>query len=114
MFDTLSKFACPGPHVHPVHHPCAGNETKKSELHTDQMTNAIHGAIKEDAIEWRARIALAALKMVRGVYDEAYDEAEMDEEAPARHCEKSAPKGMWCTMVTKTLAPKDPKSRSPP
>eukprot|EP00972_Heterocapsa_arctica_P104704 15431297-Heterocapsa_arctica.AAC.1 len=63
----------------------------------------------EEALDWRARIALAALKLVRGEYDEAYDEAEMDEEAPAGDREKSAPKGMWCTMVTKTLTPKDPK-----
>eukprot|EP00972_Heterocapsa_arctica_P041261 6083993-Heterocapsa_arctica.AAC.1 len=85
MFDALSKLICPGPHVHPEHHPCAKKETKKSELYTDHMTNAIHEAIKEEAFEWRAGIAIAALKVVRGEYDEAYDEAEMDEEAPAGH-----------------------------
>eukprot|EP00972_Heterocapsa_arctica_P000487 70472-Heterocapsa_arctica.AAC.1 len=28
VFDEPSKFICPGPHVHPEHHPCAGKETK--------------------------------------------------------------------------------------
>ena len=33
---------------------------------------------------------------------------------PTGHREKLGPEGLWCTMITKTLAPGDPLARSPP
>ena len=33
---------------------------------------------------------------------------------PTRHRQKLGPERLWCTMITKTLAPGDPPARSPP
>ena len=113
IIDTLSKFQCPGKEMHPVHSPCAGAETKRTELYTPDMADAIHSAIQEEALSQRATAAMASVPKVRGECDDAEDEmiGRLD---PTGHREKLGPEGLWCTMITKTLAPGDPLARSPP
>ena len=113
IVDTLSNFQCPGKEMHPVHSPCAGAETKRTELYTPDMADAIHFAIQEEALSQRATAAMASVPKVRGECNDAEDEVigRLD---PTGHREKLGPEGLWCKMTTKTLAPGDPLARSPP
>ena len=113
IIDALNKFQCPGKELHPVHSPCSGAETKRTELYTPDMADAIHSAIREEALSQRATAAMASVPKVRGECDDAEDEmiGRLD---PTGHREKLGPEGLWCTMITKTLQPSDPLARSPP
>ena len=113
IIDTLSKFQCPGKELHPVHSPCAGAETKRTELYTPDMADAIHSAIQGEALSQRATDAMASVPKVRGECDDAEDEmiGRLD---PTGHREKLGPEGLWCTMITETLQPGGPLARSPP
>ena len=112
MLDELSKFRCPGPPEHEEHEPCAGQETKKTELYTSIMTDSIHTAVREEALAYRARHAISLVGIVDGEHDEALK--ELGELAnPPGHREKMGPEGLWCAMITKTLEPGDPLNRHP-
>ena len=56
---------------------------------------------------------MASVPKVRGECDDAEDEmiGRLD---PTGHRDKLGPERLWCTMITKTLAPDDPLARSPP
>ena len=43
--------------LHPLHSPCAGAETKRTELYTPDMADATHSAIQEEALSQRATAA---------------------------------------------------------
>lgn len=62
MIKALEGYRCPGKEVHPRHDPCAGSQTKLTESYTDQMTDIIHDAIKDESVASRARRAMAAIK----------------------------------------------------
>ena len=111
--NALSSFICPGKNVHPVHAPCAGTETKKTELYTKAMADAVHNAIREEALSYRARHAMAAIPEMESEFEESYQDLS-DSTDPNGHRPKLGPEGLWCTMITKTLAPSDPLCRSPP
>jgi hypothetical protein len=112
MIDHLRNFRCPGPREHPEHEPCAGPETKKSELYTPIMTDAIHMAIHEEAVSYSAKKVMAMAAADRGEHDDAIREIE-NIPCPTGHREKVGPQGMWCAMITKTLEPNDPMNRDP-
>ena len=113
IIDTLSKIQCPRKELHPVLSPCAGAKTKRTELYTPDMANAIHSAIQEEALRQRATAAMASVPKVREECDDAEDEmiGRLD---PTGHREKLGPERLWSIMITKTLAPGDPLARSPP
>ena len=112
MLGELSKFRCPGPPEHEEHEPCAGQETKKTELYTSIMTDSVHTAVREEALAYRARHAISLVGIVDGEHDEALK--ELGELAnPPGHREKMGPEGLWCAMITKTLEPGDPLNRHP-
>ena len=45
--EELGKHECPGSEAHPVHQPCAGQETKSTEGYTDSMARLIHEAFRQ-------------------------------------------------------------------
>ena len=110
IVKNLEKFLCPGPDQHPVHSPCAGKLTKASENYTDDMVNSVHQAIKEEALDRRARVAMA---VAQATYEEY---AGTDAESNIRdgdHRPKMGAHPLWCAMITKTLGPKDPQRYHP-
>ena len=107
--EELGKFQCPG---HEVHEPCAGAETKRTEAYTPEMAQAVHRAIRDQAVGYRARVALAAMTPVDWEHDDAIHDLEQIPE-PTGHREKCGRPGLWCAMVTRTLHPSDPMSRHP-
>ena len=113
IHDLLGKFRCPGKDVHPEHAACAGRETKRTENYTLAMADAVHLAIKEESLSFRASAALVAIPGVRGEHDDAENDM-MDIPDPSGHREKIGGDVLWCALITKTLAPGDPLSRSPP
>ena len=74
ILDTLSKLLCPDKGLHSVHSPCAGAETKRTELYTPDMADAIHSATREETLSQRATAAMASVSKVRGEFDDAEDE----------------------------------------
>ena len=112
MIQSLKKFKCPGPEVHPEHEPCAGAETKKSELYTIDMTDAIHDAIHEESITSNAKLAMASVNAHPGEHDDAHEDLKKIPD-PSGHREKLGPEGLWCAMITKTLEPGDPLNNHP-
>ena len=112
MVEGLCKFQCPGKGEHPSHESCAGQETKRTEAYTPAMVDAIHEAVREEALCHRARASKAAVAEVRSEHDDAVNEMRMIPE-PSGHREKNASPGLWCAMVTKTLHPGDPLTRCP-
>ena len=127
LADRLGQYQCPGTSVHLMHHPCAGKETKRTEGYTNEMAEAIHTAHHEEAIDARATSALTAKSTEAAATGELSAEAEqmfappgeLDIEAermfasPPGHRPKNCPPGLWCSLVTKTIHPKDPLSRCP-
>ena len=113
VFKALQVFQCPGTGDHAAHAPCAGAETKKTELYTRVMADAVHNALKEEALTFMAANAMAVIPEVRGEFDEAEDEL-MNMHEPVGHRPRIGTPGLWCTMITKTLSPGDPLARSPP
>ena len=122
VLEYLGRFQCPGKKVHPKHDPCAGVDTKRSEGYTPAMADAIHEAVREESLSFRAMRAMAATQVVKAEPDEVEEEHSNDEyagdDAPSvidenGHRPKSGPEPMWCTMVTKTLSPKDPLRHHP-
>ena len=109
---ALGRFRCPGKDEHPAHEPCAGIETKRTELYTQQMADAVHRAIKDEALSHRAASAVVDVGGVRGEHDDAEDEIG-DIPDPSGHRPKMGPEGLWCAMITKTLHPSDPLCRHP-
>jgi hypothetical protein len=106
---ALGDFQCDGSHAH---QPCAGSETKATESYTPEMAKAVHWAIREEAVSFRARVSLAAVDVVESEHDEAVRDFDAEPE-PEGHREKIGRPGLWCSMVTKTLHPSDPMSRHP-
>ena len=113
LLEKLALFQCPGKDAHPFHAPCAGSETKKTELYTDLMADTVHAALKEESLSYNAVKAMAAIPDIVGEYHEAQGEIERMAK-PSGHRPRLGPEGLWCAMVTKTLAPNDPLARSPP
>ena len=136
LADRLGKYQCAGPSVHLMHHPCAGKETKRTEGYTDEMAEEIHAAHHEEALDVRATSALTAKSTetaATGELDpgepslnhqppqndpEKYDhalaaEVEQMFASPPGHRPKNCPPGLWCSLVTKTIHPKDPLVRCP-
>ena len=109
LHEVVGKLICPG---QVVHEPCAGAETKRTEEYTDEMAEAVHHAIKEESVSFRARYCEMSMPVVNGEHDEAEKEV-MDSPEPSGHREKVCPEGLWCALITKTLAPGDPLLRSP-
>ena len=72
--DIQNKFQCPGKELHPVHSPCAGAKTKRTEHYTPDMADATHSAMQEEAPSQRATAAMASVPQVRGECDDAEDE----------------------------------------
>ena len=111
IVGALSGFQCPG---HEAHEPCAGQETKRTEGYTPTMAKAIHKGIREEALAHKARCALAVTDIDLLEHQDAIDEMRAIPE-PDGHREKDGmPRGLWCTLATKTLHPGDPMCRSPP
>lgn len=110
IVNNLGKFLCPGPDRHPIHSPCAGKLTKASENYTDDMVKSVHRAVKEEALDRRARMAMT---VAQATYEEY---AGKDAETNIRdgdHRPKQGTDPLWCTMITKTLGPKDPQRHHP-
>jgi hypothetical protein len=102
MFEAFRLKRCSGQHQHS---PCAGSDTKLTENYTDDMTDLIHVAIKNDSNDIHANAATAAV---------AEDMEDDCDAPPDGHRSRNSAPGLWCALVTKTLSPKDPESRSPP
>ena len=111
LYDALETLTCPGTTLHPVHAPCAGSETKKTELYTRTMADAVHNAIREEALSSRANHAMAVIPEMESEFDDSYRELDSFPE-PSGHRPRIGSPGLWCAMITKTLAPNDPLCRS--
>ena len=116
LFDRFEPLRCTNDHEHC---PCAGGETKRTELYTDTMVGHIHMAVDEEAKDRRARISMAVMEKVA---EDARLEAQLSEyggpdaetQLPADgHRPKVMSEPLWCSMVTKTLSPKDPLRHDP-
>ena len=93
IIDTLSKFQCPKNQLHAAHSPCAGAETKRTELYTPEVADAIVSAIQGVACSQRATAAMDSVPKVRGECDNAEDEmiGRLDS---VGHREKLGPEGL--------------------
>ena len=109
MMAALGKFRCCGEEEH---EPCAGQETKRTENYTPRMAAAVHHAIREQALSTRARVALSVVETGVEEYDDAFESLEQMPD-PQGHREKVGNRGLWCSMVTKTLHPSDPMRNHP-
>ena len=103
MVEGFKDKKCPGPEVHATHTPCAGSETKRTEEYTDAMTDIAHEAVARDARDNGAPDVTAPV--------EENPECEANDED--QHRPHQSEPGLWCSLVTKTLHPRDPAARSP-
>ena len=136
LADRLEKYQCAGPGVHLMHHPCAGKETKRTEGYTDEVAEVIHAAHHEEAPDLRATSALTAKSTETTATGELgpgesslkhplpqdnpekHDhplavEVEQMLASPPGDRPKNCPPGLWRSLVTKTIHPKDPLVRCP-
>ena len=118
----------------PHAHPCAAKETKRTKGYTDEMAEVIHAAHHEKAFDVRATSALTAKSTETAATGELgpgglsqkhplpqdnpekHDhtlavEVEQMFVSPSGHRPKNCPPGLWCSLVTKTIHPKDPPVR---
>ena len=77
------------------------------------MADTVREALKEEALSHQAIVAMAAIPDLVGEYHDAQSELDQIAE-PSGHRPRLGQEGLWCAMVTKTLAPNDPLSCSPP
>ena len=119
-----------------MHHPCAGKETKRTEGYTDEMAEVIHAAHHEEALDVRATSALTAKSTETTATGELspgesslkhplpQDNSEKHDHTlavevaqmfapPPGHRPKNCPPGLWCSLATMTIHPKDPLVRCP-
>ena len=57
LADRFLKYQYPRTGVHITHHPCATNETKRTDGHTDEMAEAIHATHHKEASNLCAKMA---------------------------------------------------------
>ena len=70
----LDPLSCPGPEEHPHHRQCAGKITKMTEGYTDELTDIIHEAIRDEALLSRATRAMTVIRDRVDEHDEAVEE----------------------------------------
>ena len=102
MHSAFKSALCPGTGPHREHAQCAGAETRRTEEYTDAFADLVHEAILQDTMDISGAAAVA----------ESAEHATPDVAADD-HRERVPGPGLWCALVTKTLSPKDPLSRSP-
>jgi len=59
LLQEFYGYRCPGSTVHPIHEPCAGNETKRTESYTVRMVELIHHAFLAYSIRREANDRVA-------------------------------------------------------
>ena len=116
IFEHFEPLRCPKDHAHC---PCAGGETKRTELYTDEMVKLIHKSVDEEARDRRANISMAVMDKVAvddhlEAHLSEYGGPDAESYLPADgHRPKIMDAPLWCCMVTKTLSPKDPLRHDP-
>jgi hypothetical protein len=130
LYSLLEKFQCPGTSVHATHATCEGQDTKMTENYTDQMVAAIHRGIRAQIMVNHDRAVALAARFHEICCDRYGDLPEVDVRqlamiaAGVPGSSENQSDGthrpivpnhhyLWNAMVTKTLGPKDPQSRSP-
>ena len=116
IFEHFEPLRCPKDHAHC---PCAGGETKRTEVYTDEMVKLIHKSVDEEARDRRANISMAVMDKVAvddhlEAHLSEYGGPDAESYLPADgHRPKIMDAPLWCCMVTKTLSPKDPLRHDP-
>jgi hypothetical protein len=132
--EDLGAFQCPGPSSHPEHAPCMGRDTVDTGFYTDALVDVIHSAFRRHMAN-KCSPAAVALERAQQLHDAVCKQLSVDallqaynvdparrawvaanileQPAQGQHRERHGRTGFWNAMVTTTLPPWDPRSRTP-